>query len=388
MSLFKAAENTMAYCKIGFMGEAGSGKTTTASMIAIGLVQYLKANDIPGADKPAFLLDTENGSSWIKPIFDEAGIPLMVAKTRAFKDLVPALREAEKTASILIIDSVTHFWEELQESYKASRKRTRLEFQDWSVLKSEWRKFSDLYVSGNLHCILCGRLGHEYDQTVDESGRKHIEKVGVKMQAEKGLGYEPNMLVWMQRDLDLSTNIVTRSATILKDRSRRLDGKTFPSPTFKTFMPHIEFMALGGKHETVDMARNSSDVIPREDGPPPSDIKSIRRQIVVDEIQALMLEYYPSMSAEDKKAKAGLLEKFLHTKSWTEVEKLMPLTDLQAGYDAMHRALTGKQSRYGTGLPADMTDDAAEIEAMTEPKPDGAQLPRSLTSVPIKRDAA
>lgn len=361
MSLFKPAENTMAYFKAGLMGEAGSGKTHTATLIAIGLIQHLKKLGIAGADRPAMLLDTENGSSWIKPMFDDAGVPLMVARTRAFKDLVPALNEAERGASILLVDSVTHFWEELQTSYLArqserkGRKINRLEFQDWNYIKGEWRKFSNAFVTSNLHCILCGRLGWEYE-TVEEDGKKQIEKSGAKMQAEKGLGYEPNILIWMERNMDLHTKIVARTATVLKDRSRRLDGKQFPNPTFATFLPHIEFMALGGRHEAADVTRTSEDTMPDDDAPM-SDIKSIRRAIVVEEVQALMVKHYPSRSTEDVKAKSALLLEFFHTTSWTEVEKLMPLVHLQANFDGLHRKLEGVPSRYGVRDTGTKIDD-------------------------------
>src|SRR5690242_10339796 len=86
MGLFKPAGNTMAYFKAGFMGEAGSGKTHTASLVTIGLVQHLRKLGVPGSEKPVFMLDTEQGSAWVKPMFDEAGIELMVAKTRTFMD--------------------------------------------------------------------------------------------------------------------------------------------------------------------------------------------------------------------------------------------------------------------------------------------------------------
>jgi hypothetical protein len=364
MSLFKPAENTMAYFKAGFMGEAGSGKTHTATLVAIGLMQYLEVRGISGGDKPVFMLDTENGSSWVKPLFDEAKIPLLVAKTRAFKDLVPAVREAEKCASVLFIDSITHFWEDLQNSYMArmSEKRGRtmgkLEFQDWAYIKGEWRKFSDAFVTSNLHCILCGRLGWEYEQVEDDKGKKQIEKSGAKMQAEKGLGYEPNILVWMERNMDLHSKVVARTATILKDRSRLLDGKQFEHPSFHTFLPHIEFMALGGKHETADPNRTSEDIIPTDEGAGLSDLKSIRRGIVLDEIEALMIKHFPSQSVADKQAKSALVMKHFKTSSWTEISKLMPLYDLQYGFNEMHIELENEPSRYGEAIkPAPKVDD-------------------------------
>lgn len=375
MSLFKPVENTMAFFKAGFMGEAGSGKTHTATIVAIGLVQHLKKLGIAGSERPIFMLDTEQGSSWVKPMLDEAGIGFEAAKTRAFKDLVPAVREAEKNASVLFIDSVTHFWEELQATFMAERKRTRLEFQDWAILKREWRKFSDIFVTSQLHCILCGRLGWEYEQVEDDRGKKQIEKSGAKMQAEKGLGYEPNILVWMERNMDLHTKVVARTATVLKDRSRRLDGKQFGNPSFATFLPHIEFMQLGGKHEAVDTERTSEDAIPDEDAPS-SDLKSIRRAIVVEEIQALMLKHYPSRNAEDVKAKSALLVKYFGTTSWTEVEKLMSLTDLQANFNSMHCDLEGEPSRYGVKTPPTPPVPIDEIPHM-EPKKEPDQQPEA-----------
>lgn len=373
MSLFKKAENTMAFLKMGVMGEAGSGKTHTSTLVAIGLVQYLRERKIAGSERPAMMLDTENGSSWIKPMFDEAGIELLVAKTRAFKDLVPAVREAEREASILLIDSITHFWEELQASYmraqsaRFKREITRLEFQDWAYIKGEWRKFSDAFVTSPLHIVMCGRLGWEYDQVKDERGKKQIEKSAVKMQAEKGLGYEPNILVWMERDMDLQSKEVSRTATVLKDRSRRLDGKEFPNPGFGTFLPHVEFMALGGRHEAADTKRTSDDQMPADEVQR-ADIKGIRREIVIEEIDALLLAHgLAGTSTEAKTKRQEIIKKHFGTVSRTEIEKLMPLVDLQANYDALHRELTGESSHYGIKpAPAGPVDEIPHADPLLD----------------------
>lgn len=373
----------MAYFKAGFMGEAGSGKTHTATLVMIGLIKHLRAKGIPGAEKPVFMLDTEQGSAWVKPMFDEAGIDLHVAKTRAFKDLVGAVKEAEKNASGLLIDSVTHFWEDLQNSYMAQRNRNRLEFQDWAVLKKMWRGFSDAYVNSNLHCVLCGRLGFEYEQYQDDNGRRQIEKSGVKMRAEKDLGYEPNILVWMERDTDLQTKKVSRTATVLKDRSQRLDGQEIPNPTFATFLPHIDFLALGGKHEAVDTTRNSEDVIPDEDAPT-QDIRSVRRQIVIDEIDALLLKHGAGgTSTEAKTKRAELVEKHFKTTSRTEIERLMRLEDLQANFDSLHRELENSPSRYGVkDEPAAVADEIPHMEPVKEAAP-AADEPNDLDTILI-----
>lgn len=366
MSLFKPAENSMAYFKAGFMGEAGSGKTHTATLVTIGLVKLLRAKGIKGSEKPVFMLDTEQGSAWVKPMFDEAGIELMVAKTRSFSDLTGAVLEAEKNASALLIDSVTHFWEELQESYKRRRASQMnkqyydLQFQDWAVLKSMWRKFSDAYVNSNLHCVLCGRLGFEYEQETNEKGRKEINKVGVKMAAEKGLGYEPNILVWMERRTDLASKLVERTAVILKDRSQLLDGEQFPNPTFQTFLPHIDFLTLGGKHDAVDVSRTSDAIIP-DDDTPLADRKHIKREIVIEELDALLAEHgLAGATAEVKQKRAALIKKHFKCTARTEIEKLMPLYDLQRAFNDLHIELTGEPSRYAPPLIVPVNDSIPE----------------------------
>jgi hypothetical protein len=42
MALFKKSENTSAYLKMGIMGFAGAGKTHTATLTAIGLINHMR----------------------------------------------------------------------------------------------------------------------------------------------------------------------------------------------------------------------------------------------------------------------------------------------------------------------------------------------------------
>jgi hypothetical protein len=125
MGLFMKAESTSAFLKMGIMGFAGSGKTFTATATAIGLVEHMRTSGVEYADKPVFFLDTETGSDWVKPQFEVADVPLFTAKTRAFKDLLAAVKEAEKESSLLLVDSISHFWKELCDAYMASKRRNR-----------------------------------------------------------------------------------------------------------------------------------------------------------------------------------------------------------------------------------------------------------------------
>ena len=385
MTLFQPADNTSAFLKMGLLGFAGSGKTKTASLTAIGLVQMMREARIDYAGKPVFFIDTETGSDWVRPDFDAAGIKLYTAKTRAFSDLLKAVPEAQANGSLLLIDSISHFWKELTDTYSKRKadeykKSTyRLQFQDWGFLKGEWSKFTDLFINSPLHIILCGRAGYEYDYFEDDAGKKELEKTGIKMKAEGEMGYEPSLLVLMERHQTIEGGTVAktwREATVLKDRSTLLDGKVFVNPQFETFLPHVKLLNLGGKQLGVDTTRNSGHLIPTDK----RDYLPVQREICVDEIQTLLQLHYPSQSAEDKKNKLKAILKHFDA-TWTEIEKVMPLPAMRAGYDAMYRELEGKPSRYASALEADakpapeMNDELPEHSA---PPKDGVPLKDKL----------
>lgn len=361
MSLFKPAEHTQAYMKAGFMGLAGSGKTHTSANLAIGLIQYLQERGIDYAFKPVYFLDTETGSDYVKPLFDRAGIKLMQAKTRAFADLVPAVQEAEKSGALLLIDSITHFWTEFTESYARKRNRRRgLEFQDWAFLKAEWRRFTDVYVNSSLHIIMCGRMGYEYDFFQnEENGKKELEKTGVKMKAETETGYEPSILVLMERQMEFESKKQIRRAYILKERFDVIDGSEFVNPTFNDFLPHIELLNLGGKQLGVDTSRNSDGIIPEVGSGNDWKYREEQRQIYLEKIQALMTEHGISGRSDAGKQRViELLKKHFLTTSWREVESFN-LDQIKDGFDKLHNELNG--SPYFVKPPERAADELSDV---------------------------
>ncbi|MEW8048912.1 MAG: AAA family ATPase [Candidatus Thiodiazotropha sp.] len=341
MSIFEKATNTQAFLKCGIMGFAGSGKTYTASKIAVGLVHYMRDLELESGNNPVMFLDTETGSDWVQPMFNQEGIELFTAKTRAFKNLIPAVREAEKNGSVLLIDSISHFWRELTESY-AERKNRKygLQFQDWAWLKQTWGQFTDIFVNSNAHIIMCGRAGYEYDFFEQEGGKKELEKTGIKMKAETETGYEPSILILMDKHMDMDNKTTYRTANILKDRADLIDGKTFRNPTFENILPHIQFLNLGGQHLGVDTSEDSKSMISR-DSKSEWQIQKEEKEVRLDEIQTLMVSKYPSTSKEDKLAKFDLLQRHFNTKSWKRVETYS-LDKLDQGYDSLHMELVGR----------------------------------------------
>ena len=126
-----------------------------------------------GDGKPVAFFDTETGSDYVLPLFRDAGIELLVVKSRAFADLVEFVSEAESKCSVAIVDSITHVWDELREAYEKKLGRTTgLEIWDWAPIKREWRQFTDAYLNSRIHMIVCGRAGDVYAREWNDEREK------------------------------------------------------------------------------------------------------------------------------------------------------------------------------------------------------------------------
>jgi hypothetical protein len=316
----------MAYLKAGFYGIAGSGKTFTASLVALGLSQLLKS------DKPIAMADTETGSDFVRPrIFDPAGKKLIVAKTKAFADLLNIVDEAEKECDVLIIDSISHFHDELMDSFLKKNQLTRMRLKDWQPIKATWREFTTRFVNSKLHVIICGRSGDVWEEKTDpEDGAVELKKVGTKMRAEREISYEPSLLVEMEAVFEtnrVGSNMIRR-AFVKKDRFDVIDGKFFDNPTLDAFMPHISLLNLGGEHKALETGRDSQDMFDRSDI---GELKSVKRDIALEKITSLMLDLYPGQSEADKTGKRTLMKDIFGTTSWTEVSRLFSIDKLDEG---------------------------------------------------------
>jgi len=332
MKFLKKATNKMAYAKVGLYGDAGSGKTRTAAEIAIGLYQYA------GLTKPVGMFDTEPAASYIIPLFEKAGIEFLVYdESRALRDLMEFMDEAEKECSIVIIDSITHVWRDAQDSYltkmnQASKKRAeqqgwahkwkpsyQLEFHHWKPIKAAWQTFTDKFLSSHIHCILCGRAGSIYTyQKNEETGKMELITDGSKMATEKELGYEPSLLVEMIKHRE-NGRIINR-ALIEKDRTDTLNGRIIDMPNFEKLKPHFAFLNLGGEHHGSMNQRDSSDMY-TDQGNDSFSHEKRQREIWCEEIKALFVKFgLDGTSTTAKKERTAILERVFDTGSWTKVE--------------------------------------------------------------------
>lgn len=363
MSIFQKAEHSQAFLKAGIMGLQGSGKTYTATELALGLVEHMKKLGLPDASKPIAFFDTETGSDWMIPRFKEAGIELIVSRSRSLVDLRKGIEEATGECSALIIDSITHFWTRFVQEYVERSNRRWLEFSDWNFLKKEWSGFTDLYVNSPLHCIMCGRQGYEYDYFENEAGKNELQKTGVKMKAEAETGYEPSILIMMERyqkleeqpkvagrkkkqvSAKLNVSGFYRVATILKDRSQRLDGLKFENPTFKDFLPHIECLAFGHAHAAIDERRDNSALFAGQSEQTKYARDRREKEIVLEEIGEVMKKHHAGQDQASKTARGDLMQQYFGTRAWSRIETLS-LKDLQVGRDALWLHLEGAPYQF------------------------------------------
>lgn len=358
MGILKKASNTTAYFKCGMFGQPGSGKTYTSALLAIGICKAI-------ANSKVAFYDTETGSDFMLNKFQKTGLEVFQVKSRSFDDLLATIVECEKEGiGVLIIDSITHVWRELMEAYQKKLSRKKLQFQDWNIIKSEWARYTDLFVNSRLHIIVNGRAGFEYDYDLNEDGTKDLIKTGTKMKVESEFGFEPSLMIEMERvtpekdevtEIQEMTDIKAKRnkkqhlrtrvgskwihrAHVLKDRTDTLNGQTFDYPTFNNFAPHFKALNIGGEHLGVDTSRNSEDRF-APDGSTQWKRERTRAQIAIEEIKAEIDKVMPSNSAAEKKAKINLSKHIFGTASGTALEG-MDYTRLERGLDRIRLILS------------------------------------------------
>lgn len=377
MALLRKASNEMAFAKIGLLGFAGSGKTYTASELAIGLHRHI------GSTKPVAFLDTETGSDFMVKRFEAAGVELLVAKSRSFADLLGFYREAQGQVDITIVDSLTHFWEDVIRAYMKKKNRTYMEFQDWREVKDTWKEFSTMFVAMPLHAIICGRAGYEYDQQENDRGRKEIVKTGIKMRAEGEFGYEPSLVIQMERvsaeeggsNIHRKANGPARQfvnrAWVMKDRTDLLDGRHFDNPDFSTFLPHFQEINLGGTHRAIDAGAKTEDMFDAN-GRTDWQREKHQREKLLEEIMNKLTQTWPGQSAIEKKARLDMLEGVFGTTSETALSD-MKSDVLSEGYSRLCGAVKIAQVATECGykdvaaafvaIERDVNDQFAAVES-------------------------
>ena len=353
-NFFATIGNTKPYFKAAFEGFAGTGKTYTAAKIAIGLYKRI------GSNKPIIIFDTEKAAKFLKTMFNKEGIEVLVRESRSLADLKETMtRMREGASDLLIIDSISHVWEDFLKSYVEKVRRTRLEFQDWGVIKPTWKtEFSDPFVRDPYHIIMTGRAGYEYENEINkETGKREIYKSGVKMKVEGETAYEPDLLVLMERMQEMeggSIKKVTRQGIVIKDRSTVIDGKVFENPGYKDFAPAIDIMLESPELLETSAERDAGILFRTEEEK--YEWKQMKKRWL-EEIENYLVSIWPSQAATEKKLKIDAINYAFNTMSWTVVESLRPEV-LEAGFAKVREFV----KNHTANQVAEMSGEPAKVE--------------------------
>jgi hypothetical protein len=223
-------------------------------------------------------------------------------------------------------------------------------------LKSRWRQWADFYLNSPLHIIISGPAGLVYEFEENDEGKKELRTTGTKMLSETEFGYEPRLLVELERqkrdtrflkDAGKTQIRVSRAATVIGDCFGRIDGHTAEfidtgdpkknmDAVWQFFRPHVSGL-VPGAHATVD----TDSQTPFGFDPEGEDFERSRkrqRDVLLDEIQTVLIQRYPAATGKDKQAKVTLIEEAFGTTSWERV-KSEPLDRLREGLGAVRKAL-------------------------------------------------
>lgn len=356
--------------KAGLYGETGSGKTTTGALLALMTALRLKK-------KVAYMIDSEGGADYIASLFAPHGITLKVIRTREFGVLVQAFEGMHDQDDVILVDSISHFTDDVARSYLAASKRSKLRLQDFAIVYETWRQFTTPYVNSHLNAIVCGRLSNVYETATDEQGELEFYKSDSKMKAADKFGHEPDFLLHMEQmtnaedlqrlrkaadkkqrqriavELAHASSLNIR-ATVRKDRTRLLMGQQFVfAPgnddaamlvaVEQAFRPVLDWH-LSNDHQAAIVETGATRAMLAPAGNEFDwQEKKRRRDVALDEIKSTLQQYFPSStSPAHKKALVELQEEVFGVKSWTAIAETLPLATLE---EAVKRLPDGVPSR-------------------------------------------
>lgn len=220
LKIRKASRN-MTYAKILLSGSSGCGKTYGALTLAKGMVSGMP--DLGGNSRKIGFIGTESMRDELyADVFDYDVISLpddmktLAGYTEAFNAFL------SEGYGIIIIDSLSHLWDWVQERVRTEEEEARNTRRGnsnsvslWGKWKKENKKFQDLLLFSQVHVIATARGKDEYVMETNEKGRLEIKKVGVGSQQDKDTEYE--FMLSLQIDQKTHMSWATKDNTHLWD---------------------------------------------------------------------------------------------------------------------------------------------------------------------------
>ena len=197
MSNFKKATKKQAKLRLALFGVSGSGKTYSALRLAKGLGGSIA------------VIDTENHTAC--KYSDRFDFDVCECEKASINNIVNLLNEASEY-DVLIIDSLTHAWDELLDEVNriAKTKFGGNSWSAWSEGTPKQRAFIKSLLDFKGHLIVTMRSETSWEVTENDKGKKVPVRIGTAPKQGKSIEYEFDMLMQLSQD---------HSALVLKDRT-------------------------------------------------------------------------------------------------------------------------------------------------------------------------
>ncbi|MBN1126948.1 MAG: ATP-binding protein [Sedimentisphaerales bacterium] len=206
---FQRATKMQSRLRCAIFGPSGSGKTFSALRIANGLGGRIG------------LIDTEFGSA--SKYADRFAFDTCCLQIPTIENYIQLIYQASQTYDVLIIDSMSHGWQELlQEIDQLAKSKYRgNSWSAWSEGTPKQKELVRAIQSCPCHIIATMRSKTEWSVQTDERGRSKPMRVGLAPEQGKGIEYEFDLL------LELSTE---HFCTVIKDRTGKFQDALFEKP--------------------------------------------------------------------------------------------------------------------------------------------------------------
>lgn len=202
--MFKKATKKSTYLRTALFGPSGAGKTFSALRIAKGI------------GGTTAIIDTERRSA--SKYSDRFEFDVCELDDRTITGYIKAIAAARAGKyNILIIDSLTHGWQELltEIDLLANTKYKGNTWSAWSQGTPKQRALVDAILMYPGH-VLCTMRSKTEWKTVEVNGRSKPQRIGLAPEQGKGIEYEFDQLIEIGPD---------HSAEVIKDRSGRFQDK-------------------------------------------------------------------------------------------------------------------------------------------------------------------
>jgi hypothetical protein len=205
---FKKATKEKAKLRCAIFGPSGSGKTYSALRMAKGMGGRVA------------VVDTERGSA--SKYADRFEFDVCEPDANAIENYVAAMAEA-KEYDVLILDSLTHAWQELLSEIDrlANAKYKGNTWSAWSEGTPKQRSLVNAILAFPGHIIATMRSKTEWVTEQSGNGRSRPVRVGLAPEQGKGIEYEFDLLVEISPE---------HMANVIKDRTGKFQDQVIDKP--------------------------------------------------------------------------------------------------------------------------------------------------------------